>query len=236
MKLVSKASFMYGNVYGRRPGMTGGIPRGRPGGDRLLVHAESSTRRLILLRHADSDSGPGRDHERPISSLGRVQSIEFIKMLSERGGEAFFPHMVLASNSRRSKETLQEMETIIEGLRDIDQLFFGSLYTINSLDGQSREEIERLILEHADDEKHKTIMVLGHNKGMEEAASSMTGREVKLKSASAALLEAASTVSSWKDLIGYHISDLTRASRDEDWENHGESWKLIDVLSPTSST
>ena len=38
--------------------MTGGILRGRPGlgGDRLLVHAESSTRRLILLRHADSDS------------------------------------------------------------------------------------------------------------------------------------------------------------------------------------
>lgn len=207
---------------------------GRQGRTAFRVVAEAADpkrHRLILLRHADSDNGAGRDHDRPISSLGRVQSQEFSKMLTEKG-EAFLPQLVLASNSRRSKETLQEMETIIEGLRNIDQLFFGSLYTTGALDGHSREEIERLILEHADDQKHSTIMVLGHNKGMEEAASSLSGQEIKLRAASGALLERWG--SSWKDLLGYHISDLTRASRDEDWENHG-GWSLIDLLAPPSA-
>lgn len=79
--------------------------------------------------------------------------------------EGWTPQLILASDSLRSKETL---EAVMEGIKDTDALFFGSLYTVTSLDGQSREEIERLILEHADDEKHRTILILGHNKGIEE--------------------------------------------------------------------
>ena len=171
------------------------------------------------------------DHERPISELGRRQSKEFSELLKVKG-EQWQPSLVIASNSRRSKETLEAME----GARDVDQLFFGSLYINNSLDGQSRECIESLILEHAD-ETHETILILGHNKGMEEAASSLSAGEVKLKSASAALLESVGTeAAAWEDLLGHHSSDLSRASRDEDWENALGGWRCVEILNPPSST
>ena len=45
------------------------------------------------------------------------------------------------------------------------------------------------LLEVCHDQDHRCACVVGHNKGMEEAASSLAGRPVKLGTASAALLQ-----------------------------------------------
>lgn len=45
-------------------------------------------RRIILLRHADSESSSSvRDHERPISSHGRREALSIAKRLRDLGWE-----------------------------------------------------------------------------------------------------------------------------------------------------
>ena len=63
----------------------------------------------------------------------------------------------------------------------------------------------------------RTIMVVGHNKGMEEAASEYCGEDVRLQVATAAILERA------------------RGGPDETWEQAMEDaggWTLVAIASP----
>ena len=110
-------------------------------------------------------------------------------------------------------QTLDEMSAQMEALSDADTHLYGSLYTINALDGQTRQHIEEVrvsrppsmphphpihtpstphprpihtpshhlapsqcLLEVCDDGRNACALVVGHNKGMEEAASSMAGQ------------------------------------------------------------
>lgn len=197
------------------------------------VRSQKIARRLILLRHAESLSPSNvRDHERPISDLGRKQSQELAALLRAKG---WVPDLLLASNAKRTKQTLEEMEGVIEELKDVDTHLFGSLYTINALDGQTRQHIEELVLGVADDQLNHTIAIIGHNKGMEEAASSLAGAAVNLRTASAALLQC--MASSWADVLGDHQSDLERTSMEE-WGDGGRggTWELVEVLTPASAS
>ncbi|GAX79009.1 hypothetical protein CEUSTIGMA_g6449.t1 [Chlamydomonas eustigma] len=193
-----------------------------------------------------------RDHDRPLSSRGRNEAAALARMLQARG---WIPDVVLASNAKRTKQTLEEMTSVMTDLSDVDSHLYGSLYTVNALDGQTRQHIEECLLEVCDDERHRCACIVGHNKGMEEAASSLAGCAVKLKTASAALLQCAAD--SWKDVLGSHRSDLNRTSREEDYgaaaiaggissrsskgglgghygSGGGLMWTLVDVISPAA--
>lgn len=76
-------------------------------------HASGTLRRLVLLRHADSDQTTAgvRDHDRPISAHGRAQAASVAKQLKELG---WTPDLVLASNSKRTKQTLDEMAEVLQ--------------------------------------------------------------------------------------------------------------------------
>lgn len=63
------------------------------------------------------------------------------------------------------------------------------LYTVAALDGMTRQKLQECTLELVDDQKHSCVMLVGHNKGWEEAASSLSGQAIKLRTASAALLQ-----------------------------------------------
>ncbi|GLC42653.1 hypothetical protein PLESTB_001124000 [Pleodorina starrii] len=168
-------------------------------------------RRLILLRHADSDQTSGvRDHDRTISETGRRQASQVAQLLKDKG---WTPDLVLASNSKRTKQTLDEMCEVIEELGVVDAHYYGSLYTVAALDGQTREHICDCLLEVIDDVRNKVVMCVGHNKGWEEAASQFSGTAVKLKTASAALLQCYSA--SWKDVL-----------------QESAQWQLVEVLVP----
>ncbi len=92
------------------------------------------------MRHADSDTPSyGRDHDRPISSQGKAEAAQIARLLQEKG---WVPDVVLASNARRTKQTLEEMSNVMEGLGDVDTHLYGSLYTVAALDGQTRQHIE----------------------------------------------------------------------------------------------
>jgi hypothetical protein len=98
-------------------------------------------RRLILMRHADSADGSAkvRDHDRKLTDLGVQQAGSTASALKAQG---WVPDVVLASNARRTKQTLEAMGEAMQELEDVDAHLYGSLYTISALDGQTRQHIE----------------------------------------------------------------------------------------------
>ncbi|KAI8471818.1 MAG: hypothetical protein J3K34DRAFT_505539 [Monoraphidium minutum] len=170
-------------------------------------------RRIILLRHADSEASAAtttRDHERPISTHGRREAENIARRLRELG---WAPDLIIASNSRRTKMTLDVMAEADEALAEVDAHYLGSLYTVAALDGQTRTHLEECIRSVACDTANFCVMCVGHNKGWEEAATSFAQRAVRLHTASAALFEAAGR--SWQDATAPDVE-----------------WRLVDILTP----
>lgn len=46
----------------------------------------------------------------------------------------------------------------------MDSHFYGSLYTVAALDGQTAEHIAECLVEVVDDAKTRVVMCVGHNK------------------------------------------------------------------------
>lgn len=152
-------------------------------------------------------------------------------MAAKLRSAGWVPDLVLASNSKRTKQTLDHMSEVLTELSDADAHYLGSLYSVAALDGQTRQHIQECLAEILQppaassssaasagaaalpDDKYRTIMLVGHNKGWEEAASSFARQAVRLKTASAALLEAAGA--SWGDIL-----------------NDDTEWRLVQVLQP----
>ena len=89
--------------------------------------------------HADSLSEPGqRDHDRPISARGAADARAVARHLFT---VEWLPDLLLCSNSRRTKQTVEAMSCEHAHFDDIDSHFFGTLYTVAALDGQTRGHI-----------------------------------------------------------------------------------------------
>ena len=101
--------------------------------------SSSSTRlrQLILLRHADSesDSWKGRDHDRPISREGKQQAAKVAQKLCLKN---WVPDLVLASNAKRTIQTLEEMAIVMKQLNKVEHHYYGSLYTFSALVSKPR--------------------------------------------------------------------------------------------------
>jgi phosphohistidine phosphatase SixA len=84
--------------------------------------AALTVRRLILLRHADSESSAQlRDYDRPISQQGRREAAAVAKQLCDLG---WVPDLIIASNSRRTKQTL---DTMAEAAAELSHVRAGGL-------------------------------------------------------------------------------------------------------------
>lgn len=91
-------------------------------------------KRLILLRHAHSlDPSPKfKDHERPISDKGRRDAKKVARQLRDM---AWLPDVIVCSNARRTKQTMEVMSEVLLELGHVDVHYLGSLYTVAALDG-----------------------------------------------------------------------------------------------------
>ena len=156
------------------------------GGD--VERRDSSVLRIVLMRHADSESASASttDFERPVTASGasKVQSIA--RSLKSLG---YIPNLFLSSNSARSRQTHSLMIQAMPELEGADAHFFGSLYTESQLDGHTLPHLMELIRDLGDVTRHSCVLCLGHNKGWEEAASALAGEKVALKNGDAALFE-----------------------------------------------
>lgn len=156
-------------------------------------------KRLIIMRHAKSSwtSGAASDHERPLNKRGRKAAPLVGACLNELG---WIPDLVIASDSKRTRETWRRMCTEFPGTieeRYDPGFYHGGLADIKSACATLPGDIS-------------TVIVLGHNPGWEGAVAELSGQWVRMTTANAALLE--SDAEDWAEAMpsDWMLVDLLR--------------------------
>lgn len=116
-------------------------------------------KRLILLRHAKTEaSNKGGDHVRVLTERGQSDAALIGRCLAESG---YHVDLVLCSTSARTRQTWDILAPLVgskPGVEYLDSLYLAPAKRIVS------------IVDGAPD-VDSTIMAIGHNPGMEEAAA-----------------------------------------------------------------
>jgi phosphohistidine phosphatase len=126
-------------------------------------------KQLFLLRHAKSswDDSDLVDHDRPLAPRGR----RAVKLIAEHlNREGVRPALVLCSSARRTRETLDGIVPALgEGL---------SVQIERELYAASEQSLlDRL---RAVEDRVESLMLIGHNPGLEQLALSLAGSGHKL--------------------------------------------------------
>jgi phosphohistidine phosphatase len=119
-------------------------------------------KRLYLLRHAKSswDDPTLADDARPLAPRGRRAAKVMAKHLRRRG---IAPELVLCSPSRRTRQTLTRIAPSLGKGVDVEiepELYAASATTLLELLREVPEEVE-------------SVMLIGHNPGIQELALSL---------------------------------------------------------------
>lgn len=159
------------------------------------------TRRLIVMRHAKSswDSPGHSDNERPLNDRGRRDAPKVGAALEERG---WLPELVLSSDSQRTRETFAGMNECFSSV--VKARFLSSFYHAGL--GAVQDELPVVPDEVA------CLLVLGHNPGWEDLVGWLTGEDIVMKTANAALLSL--DLESWSAAL------------------QPGKWKLVNVVRP----
>ena len=142
---------------------------------------------LLVLRHAKSSwSDPALDdHERPLNKRGRRDGPRMGQLVREYG---LIPDVVISSDAVRARLTA---EAVVEAARYAGQILLDPhLYMASAGDILSRLREVR--------EKAETVMIVGHNPGLEELVAQLTGEGQDLPTA--ALAQIVLPIHRWRDL------------------------------------
>ena len=126
-------------------------------------------RTLILLRHAKSDwSGSAEDIDRPLAERGHAQAPLAGRWLAIRAGAI---DLAVVSPARRARETWELVSAQLAPAPParIDDRIFGA-------------SADRLldVVHDVPDNVH-TVLLVGHNPGMEQLASLLAGEDVIMR-------------------------------------------------------
>jgi phosphohistidine phosphatase len=160
--------------------------------------------RLLLFRHAKTarEAGGG-DHDRPLTKRGEEDSKRIGRYLTD---EQLLPDLVVASDSRRTRQTLDlalKAANQSPSTRLDRTVYLAEPHTLLHLVRQTPAGV-------------RTLMLIGHNPGMAELATLLTGfgdryafirMSTKFPTAGLAVLDFA--VASWAD-IAEHNGRLER--------------------------
>jgi phosphohistidine phosphatase len=139
---------------------------------------------LVLLRHAKSGYPPGvDDHDRPLSGRGRRDALRAGTLLAELAD----PDLVLVSSARRARET---WERVGRSVRSAAAEVRGDLYL-----APAAELLETVRGLPAD---ARTVVMVGHNEGLEDLASALSGEPTVLKTATFAVLTGDAPWTHWQ--------------------------------------
>jgi phosphohistidine phosphatase len=150
---------------------------------------------LYLLRHAKS-SWKNRldDFDRPLNKRGRDAAKAIGRFLAEK---QIHPSQVLCSSSRRTRETLARIQD--ETGTPLPARFEKGLYLADA--GALLRRVKRL------NDSLQSVMLVGHNPGLEQLALALAGgsddalsREVAAKFPTCGLAVLESEVGRWGDL------------------------------------
>jgi phosphohistidine phosphatase len=127
-------------------------------------------KRVYLLRHAKSswkDSSLA-DRDRPLAGRGRRAAKAMARHLE---GEEIRPDLVLCSPARRTRETLERIEGALGGKveKTLDDALYGA------------SEAELLARIKALPDELGSVMLIGHNPGLEELALALASSGTDLE-------------------------------------------------------
>jgi phosphohistidine phosphatase len=142
---------------------------------------------LLLMRHAKSswkDSSLS-DHERPLKKRGRRDSKIIAQELDKND---LYPHVILSSSATRAMETV---EVIVDALDYENRIIFtDELYMAEP------EDFVDVLSDLSDDDD--TVLIVGHNPGMEAFLQIIDGEIDSLPTA--ALAHLVLEIDSWQDI------------------------------------
>jgi phosphohistidine phosphatase len=142
---------------------------------------------LLVLRHAKSSWSDSAldDHERPLNKRGRRDAPRMGELVREHG---LMPDVVISSDAVRARLTA---EAVVEAARHPGQILLDPrLYAASAADIVS--------LLRTVGEKAETVMVVGHNPGLEELVAQLTGERQDLPTA--ALVKIVLPIDQWRGL------------------------------------
>jgi phosphohistidine phosphatase len=163
--------------------------------------ATSTTRRLILLRHAKSDWPDVPDRERPLAKRGRRDAPVVGRWLREH---RYLPDTVVCSAARRTRQTWKLVARQLGGSPSVT--FEPRAY------GASAQALLYLARELPD--SCLAALLIGHNPGVSDLATSLAGDGYHLSfpTAAVAVLE---FEGDWPDLAPGHTRLLDFAVPDD---------------------
>jgi|SRR5919108_567703 phosphohistidine phosphatase len=143
---------------------------------------------LLMLRHAKSswDDSSLDDHERPLNPRGRRDAPRMGALLRDT---RLTPDVIITSDAVRAHATATAVADA-SGYR-------GDIMTEPLLYHASPDAIVA-VLKSVSNANAKTLMIVGHNPGLEEFVELMTGESHDLPTA--ALVQLAVPVAKWRDL------------------------------------
>jgi phosphohistidine phosphatase len=128
-------------------------------------------RTLILLRHAKSDwSGSAPDIDRPLAERGRAQAPLAGRWLANRADRI---DLAIVSPAKRARET---WELVSAQLTPVPPAQFD-----DRVYAASADRLLDVVLDVPDDVR--TMLLVGHNPGMEQLASLLAGESVVMRTA-----------------------------------------------------
>lgn len=158
-------------------------------------------RALILMRHAQAGWPDGvSDHDRPLTTRGQRDAPRVGALIASRG---YTPQAVISSDATRTTETWYGL---LEHLPDLEPRFTRDLYLTGLVS-------IRQVLEACPDSTTR-LLLLGHNPGFSMTASWLTGADIELQTAYAAVL----------GCEGPTWASTMKVGR----------WKLLELLTPTT--
>lgn len=121
-----------------------------------------TTRRLILLRHAKSDWPDVPDRDRPLAKRGRRDAPRIGRWLHEQG---YQPDVVVVSDAARTRQTWDRVAPELDGSPAVH--FEPRAYAASAL--------TLLYLAQELPARYRTALLIGHNPGLSELATSLAG-------------------------------------------------------------
>ena len=142
---------------------------------------------LLVLRHAKSswDDPALDDHERPLNKRGRRDAPRMGELIREHG---LIPDVVVSSDAVRARLTAEAVAAAARYAGEIlldPRLYMASPADILSLLPTVRENAE-------------TLMIVGHNPGLEQLVEQLTGERQDLPTATLAQIRL--PIDRWRDL------------------------------------
>ena len=144
-------------------------------------------KQLIILRHSKTEKiNPAGDQERELTKPGRRWATEAGREIHEAAG---MPDLLVTSNAVRALQT--------GDLAAAAMKFSGERHVVPEVYGATEDELVQVIQAFSDE--YSSIVLVGHNPGMEELANSFPGKREHGHLPTAGWVVVEMTSSAWKD-------------------------------------